>query len=259
LAAAFALVFSAPLALGFIGAAAVTQGVPTQEEHARMLMEQAMPRTAIAYNSRDFDKYAGYYQMTNVTAFITVHRDGSHFFIRLTGPEDKELYPESPTKFFARVVDAQVSFDSDAQGRVTGLVLHQNGWEYTAKKVDDAVARAAEAAEAARFKDQTPDLAREAPLRRFIEASAAGAPPFDIMAPQLADAVRKQQSAHRKAFKEAGAFKSLTFKGVGPGGNDIYVAAFEHINQEWRIGPLTPEGKIYWVAFADEPPSKSAK
>jgi beta-lactamase regulating signal transducer with metallopeptidase domain len=251
---ALGFIFSAPLAFGFIGAAEVAQTLPTQEEHARMLMEQAMPRTAIAYNPRDFDKYAGYYQMSNLIAFYNVHRDGTHLFIRLTGPHDKELYPESPTKFFAKVEDAQVSFDSDSRGRVTGLVLHRGGWEYTAKKVDEAVAKSAEAAEAARFKNQTPDPAREAPLRRFLETSATGAPPFDIMSPQLADAVRKEQPARYKTLKEAGALKSLTFKGVGPGGNDIYIAAFEHANEEWRIGPISPDGKIYWIVFAAEPP-----
>ena len=54
-------------------------------------------------------------------------------------------------------------------------------------------------------------------------------------------------------FKQAGAFKSLSFKGVGPGGADIYIAVFEHANQEWRIGPIGPDGKINGISFAPAP------
>jgi hypothetical protein len=36
-----------------------------------------------------------------------------------------EFYPESETKFFATIVASQISFVTDAQGQVTGLVFHQ--------------------------------------------------------------------------------------------------------------------------------------
>jgi hypothetical protein len=44
------------------------------------------------------------------------------------------LFPESETKFFLKVVDAQVSFVKDDQGAVTHLILHQGG-EQKAKKI----------------------------------------------------------------------------------------------------------------------------
>lgn len=254
LASAAAIAICAPLAIGMTGGSALAQEtVPTQEERARMLMEQAMPRTAIAYNPADFDKYVGAYEFANGAAFMTVHRDGAHLFTRLTGQQDVEVFPESPTKFFLKVVDAQVSFNTDDQGHVTEAVLHQNGREQHIKRVDDSVAKAAESARETRFKNQTPDPAREAPLRRFIEAEAKGSPAFDLMSPQLAEAVRKQQPTTDRLFKEAGAFKSLTFKGVGPGGADIYIATFEHANQEWRIGPIGADGKINGISFAPAP------
>lgn len=254
----FLLATVAAIALGMMGGSALAQPAPTQpastqEERARMLMEQAMPRTAIAYNPADFDKYVGAYELGNGAAFFTIHRDGTHLFMRLTGQPDVEVFPESPTKFFAKVVDAQISFDTDAQSQVTELVLHQNGREQHARKADETLAKAAEADRAARFKSQTADPAREAPLRRFIEAEAKDSPDFDLMSPELADAVRKQQPLTEQRFKDAGAFKSLTFKGVGPGGMDIYIAAFEHANQEWRIGPLGADGKINGITFAPAP------
>jgi serine-type D-Ala-D-Ala carboxypeptidase/endopeptidase len=38
-----------------------------------------------------------------------------------------QIYPESELEFFYRVVDAQITFETDGSGGVTGLVLHQGG------------------------------------------------------------------------------------------------------------------------------------
>jgi hypothetical protein len=38
-----------------------------------------------------------------------------------------EVFAESPTDFFYKVVDAQLTFVAGADGKVTHLVLHQNG------------------------------------------------------------------------------------------------------------------------------------
>jgi hypothetical protein len=39
------------------------------------------------------------------------------------------VFPETETKFFLTVVDAEVEFFSDNKGQVSYLVLHQNGHE----------------------------------------------------------------------------------------------------------------------------------
>lgn len=42
------------------------------------------------------------------------------------GPQPKvPVFAESETKFFAKVVDAQIEFEKDEKGAVTALVLHQ--------------------------------------------------------------------------------------------------------------------------------------
>jgi len=46
-----------------------------------------------------------------------------------------ELFAETETDFFLKVVDAQITFVKDDKGQVTNLVLHQNGVNQTAKKV----------------------------------------------------------------------------------------------------------------------------
>ena len=46
-------------------------------------------------------------------------------------------YPvETPKDFFLKVVDAQISFETDAQGRANALVLHQNGRDMRAKRME---------------------------------------------------------------------------------------------------------------------------
>lgn len=65
---------------------------------------------------------------------ITILRRGDKLISQATGQPEVELFPESETKFFLKVVDAQVDFVRDASGRVTGLVLHQGGLDLPAKK-----------------------------------------------------------------------------------------------------------------------------
>ncbi len=46
-----------------------------------------------------------------------------------------EIFPESETKFFLKVVDGQVEFVKDATGMVTGMVMTQNGRTIPGKKI----------------------------------------------------------------------------------------------------------------------------
>ena len=51
---------------------------------------------------------------------------------QLSGQAASPIYPESPTKFFLKIVDAQIEFGKDASGKVTHLVLHQGSVEVKA-------------------------------------------------------------------------------------------------------------------------------
>jgi hypothetical protein len=116
---------------------AQAEPVASPNLNAQRRSEQALPRTPVAFEPAHFDKYVGYYQLGPATIF-TVSRDGGHYFARLTGQVNVEFFPESETKFFATIVPVQISFDTDAQGRVTGLVLHQNGLEQPALRVSES-------------------------------------------------------------------------------------------------------------------------
>lgn len=92
------------------------------------------PRKEIAINPALLDGYVGEYQLAP-TFVMTVSREGEGLFIQATGQSKIQVYPESETDFFYKVVDAQVTFVRNADGQVTGLVLHQGGREIPGKKI----------------------------------------------------------------------------------------------------------------------------
>ena len=44
-----------------------------------------------------------------------------------TGQGPAPIFPESDSRFFLKIVDAQIDFVADASGSITHLVLHQGG------------------------------------------------------------------------------------------------------------------------------------
>jgi len=90
-------------------------------------------RVAIVLPPATLDRYLGRYQLAP-GIFFTLRRDGAHLMAQLTGQSYFEIFPESETEFFYKVVNAQLSFVTNADGAVTGLVLHQNGIDQSATK-----------------------------------------------------------------------------------------------------------------------------
>ena len=201
----------------------------------------------VTVDTKVFDNYVGTYQLAP-NAMITFSREGDQMFTQLTGQPKFPVFPEGERKFFLKVVDAQLTFNVDAQGKATEVVLHQNGRDQAAKRVDEAQASAALAAIAKRFKDQTAMPGSEAALRGIIDGLRAGEPKYERMSPGFADVTRQQLPQLKGAIEQLGALESVTFKGVGPGGADIYSVKFEHGSTEWRI-VLEPDGKIAGAGF----------
>jgi uncharacterized protein (TIGR03435 family) len=90
--------------------------------------------TAIAMDGKQFDAYVGTYQLAP-TVVVTISRSGDHFFAQLTSQDPLEIFPEARNEFFLKVVDAQLTFVADNTGRVTEVVLHQNGNDRHAKRI----------------------------------------------------------------------------------------------------------------------------
>jgi D-alanyl-D-alanine-carboxypeptidase/D-alanyl-D-alanine-endopeptidase len=201
----------------------------------------------VTVDPKIFDNYVGSYQLAPAV-IMTISRDAERLFSQLTGQPKIQLFPEGERRFFVKEVDAQWTFDTDAQGHGTQAILHQNGRDMAAKRIDEAQAAALLAALAKRVKDQTQAPGSEAALRRDIEELRLGQPKYELMSPALADTRRQQLPQLKAILAELGAVQAVTFKGVGPGGADIYEVKFEHGSTEWRI-MLESDGKIASVGF----------
>jgi CubicO group peptidase (beta-lactamase class C family) len=90
-------------------------------------------RVAIKVDPKIFDAYVGEYELAPNRIF-TIRKEGDRLMAALTGQPQSELFPESETKFFLKVVDAQFTFVKDDKGEVTHLILHQGG-DHKAKKI----------------------------------------------------------------------------------------------------------------------------
>ena len=74
------------------------------------------------------EPYVGEYELT--PAFkITVTREAARLFAQATGQPRFEIFAQSESEFFLKVVDARITFLKD------GLILHQGGVDQKAKKV----------------------------------------------------------------------------------------------------------------------------
>jgi len=199
-------------------------------------------RKPIRLQAGVFDRYAGHYQFSS-GVMMSVWRDADRFLTQLPGQPAVEVFPESEQDFFAKVVDAQITFHADGAGPVTDLVLHQNGKDQTATRMDEAVAKQRADALALKIKNQTPSPGTESELRRHITELIAGTPDFGRMGPELTEATRQALPQIQSLLRPLGALQSLQFKGVGPAGADIYDVKFEHGTVQWKI-QLTQDGKI---------------
>lgn len=90
-------------------------------------------RQAIAIPADKLREYEGVYELAPTFAITMTVVDGK-LMTQATGQQAFELFAEKPDHFFLKAVDAQVSFTRDAAGKVTGIVLHQNGRDAPAKR-----------------------------------------------------------------------------------------------------------------------------
>ena len=91
-------------------------------------------RKQVAVDLKVLDGYLGQYQLTP-SLVLTVTREGAQLFVQLTGQPKWEIFPESEHDYFLKEGDAQITFDTDTEGRATGLVLHLNGMNRPAKRI----------------------------------------------------------------------------------------------------------------------------
>lgn len=80
-----------------------------------------------------YDFLSGYQFPSN--DFFTITRSGDKLFAQLTGQSRLRVFAESEQKFYYKVVDARLTFNRNANGKVESLTLSQNG-DQLARKIE---------------------------------------------------------------------------------------------------------------------------
>ncbi|GAB2560208.1 serine hydrolase [Spirosoma areae] len=95
---------------------------------------EAPKAVVMAVDTAMLASYVGNYQLAPAFA-ILITREGDKLYGQATGQSRFELFAESKTKFYLKVVDAQITFAPNDKGEVEQLVLHQNGQDVLGKRV----------------------------------------------------------------------------------------------------------------------------
>jgi CubicO group peptidase (beta-lactamase class C family) len=93
-------------------------------------------RHAIELDATIYDAYVGQYELESGWA-MTVTTEANRIFTQWSGQNRVELFPESSTKFFMKLMDSQCTFLVDETGKATQVIInHQAGRDRVAKRVD---------------------------------------------------------------------------------------------------------------------------
>ncbi|TWU30241.1 serine hydrolase [Bythopirellula polymerisocia] len=119
----------------------------------------------LAIDAKLRGRLVGRYQLAPDFIFDVQDRDG-HLMVGITNQPTQEVYPDSPSRWSYRGVDATLEFNLTKSGPAQSLVLHQNGAEQIARRVSKA------------SDDAKGDLAIDAKLRSRLVGRYQLAPNF---------------------------------------------------------------------------------
>jgi len=123
-----------------VGAVVLTNSSHDTADIGLHLINPAIPlgeppaeRTEVEVSADILETYVGDYQLAPNFILTIAIEDGT-IWGQATGQSNCQIFPESDTEFFYKAVDAQITFEVDDSGNVTGLVLHQGGADMPAPK-----------------------------------------------------------------------------------------------------------------------------
>jgi hypothetical protein len=98
-------------------------------------MFKASEKKEIELSEQVLKKYTGKYEL-QPGVMISITLEGKKLMSQVTGQPKVQIFPESETKFFYKVVEAQIEFNLDKAGKVESLTLDQFGRKLPAKKLE---------------------------------------------------------------------------------------------------------------------------
>jgi D-alanyl-D-alanine-carboxypeptidase/D-alanyl-D-alanine-endopeptidase len=204
-------------------------------------------RQQIALDAAALERFVGDYEFRREYG-ISITQADNQLYAEILGQPRAEIFPESPRDFFYKSVDAQITFETDAEGRATRLVVHQNGQNTPALRITAEQAQMAKESLRKRVQAQTAAAGTEEAVRRQIAGILAGEPRYEDMTPELAALARPQWPKVQADFAQAGPLTFVVFRNVGFNGLDVYEAKFEKRSFEVTIG-LMSDGKVAALVY----------
>jgi len=200
------------------------------------------------------DQYVGWYKIAP-NRVLTIRRDGDGLQVQETGQGRSPVLAEGVDAFSVHG-DRLLIFLHD-EGASVSRVLVQNATSGArlAARIDAAQAQAIEADFARRlaevpdrFREQVPAAGSKEMILKGIEDLRLGKPSYDRMSAPLAANIHRRLDELRATFAALGEVESIFFRGVGPGGYDIYGVKFANGTAEFRL-LIEPDGKAGDVIF----------
>jgi hypothetical protein len=256
----------APAVIISIGATELSVPKPTVESVVVAPGVPALSPDIVAAQPQPLDSYVGYYEL-DALRVLAVTRAGDRLILQETGRQKFEVTANGDHAFVARDGGASVRFVSTTTDRAD-LELREAGTRarravrvdaLRANEIENAFARRIAAAPD-RFRDQLPAEGTKDAVLRAIDEWQRGAPDYNRMSGRLADRVRRQSAQLRTMTMTLGTVESVFFRGVGPGGFDIYGIKFVRGLAEFRV-LAGPDGTMEDMIFrpdGDDTPGEVA-
>ena len=122
---------SAGVVTGFV----MTSSSGTEQSATKTSKPIPVEQKTAAVDLALYDRYAGVYELAP-TFSLTITRDGSRLMAQGTGQPKIELFPDSPTTFFAKEVEVRIEFVVGTDGKASSIILSQGGQKLPGKRVD---------------------------------------------------------------------------------------------------------------------------
>lgn len=105
------------------------------QELAKVALGIPLPEAPkeIPLGTEKLNDYPGVYPLAPQFS-LTVRNDGSQLTVQGTGQQPNGVFPYAPDKFSSKAVDAQLEFTRGPDGKVDGVILHQNGRDMKAPR-----------------------------------------------------------------------------------------------------------------------------
>jgi beta-lactamase regulating signal transducer with metallopeptidase domain len=198
--------------------------------------------------------YLGAFEL-NASHMLSVTSEGNRLFVEESGQPKFAVAPRGVDAFSSD--DGRlVVFLRNERGMVNQVLIQEPAFgarlarwikPERAKIVQDEFARrVAEVPD--RFKDQAPQPGAKEAVVRGIADMQRGAPNYERMSMALATKIRRQAAELQAQLSAFGTVESIFFRGVGPGGYDIYGVKFARGFAEFRT-LLGADGKAEDVLF----------